>query len=625
MSEPEPTILIIEDDPRGRELLAAQLKPLGHRLVMAEHGRAGLEQARELIPDIILSDVMMPEMTGFDVCRAVRGDDRLKEVPLLLITALDDRESRLTGIEAGADEFISKPFDGQELRARIRLISKLNRFRSITAEKEKFQRVVDLAPNGIFIINERLEIVFVNETAARMFAATKELPLVGTRFPFLIEALPFATFDEDLFRHVHATNGLMNFAGTFMRLNKERFPGEGAVGPFSWDGAHALQINLADVTATRNLEQELVRTQRLHGLGSIAGGVAHDLNNVLTPIRMAAESLLENVAGEPNRALLQTIVDAGGRGAGLVRQVLTFARGRHADFAPISLKHIVSEVRRLLAESLPLDVRLKVWLAKEDLVVQGNSTELVQVVMNLCVNARDAMPEGGIIEIRCESETDDAQERWVRLSVRDTGEGMTAELIAKIGKAFFTTKAHGKGTGLGLPTIQTILRRHESALEVESSPGEGSVFSARFRAVDVEEPTEEGTSHYVRVHGRGELILICDDDAAVREIAANAISCHGFEVLSAGDGAEATALYSQHGDRIAAVVTDLQLPYLDGEGVIRAIRRMGGQVPFVVMTTEGTDELRSEVAALGAAFLPKPFTTTELLSAVAAAVKKIAA
>ena len=127
MPEPESTILIVEDDPRGRELLALQLRPLGYRLEFAGDGREGVEKAREFDPDLVISDVMMPEMTGFDLCRELRADERLKEVPILLITALDDRDSRLEGIEAGADEFISKPFDGHELRARIRLIGKLNR------------------------------------------------------------------------------------------------------------------------------------------------------------------------------------------------------------------------------------------------------------------------------------------------------------------------------------------------------------------------------------------------------------------------------------------------------------------------------------------------------------------
>jgi two-component system, cell cycle sensor histidine kinase and response regulator CckA len=623
MTVSETTILVIEDDPRGRELLAAQLRPLGHRLELTDNGTAGLVKARELVPDIILSDVMMPEMTGFEVCQAVRADPRLKEVPILLITALDDRASRIEGIEAGADEFISKPFDGNELRARIRMISKLNRFRGILAEKEKFQRVVDLAPTAIFVLNERLEIVFANQTAAELFNSSDELPLVGTRFPFLIEELPFAAFDGDLFRHVNETGTAVRFAGSFIRLNNERFPAEGSVGPFSWEEAPALQVNIADVTAIRRLETELLRTQRLHGLGSIAGGVAHDLNNVLTPIVMAAEALVEKVNDDISREMVKTIVEAGARGAGLVKQVLTFARGRQAEMVPVSLKHVAGEVRRLLAESLPRDIRLKVWLSKDDLTVLGNATELIQVVMNLCVNARDAMPEGGTIELRCAAKSSDTGASLVHLSVTDSGIGMTPEVIGKIGKTIFTTKPEGQGTGLGLPTVQTILKRHESELKVRSEVGKGSVFSASFRAVRVDEGEEEDAVRDVRIHGHGELILICDDDAAVREILANAISCHGFEVLSAGDGAEATALYSQHGDRIAALVTDLHLPYLDGVGVIRAIRRMGGDLPVVVMTTERNDRLREEIEDHGAAFLAKPFTTTDLLSAVSAAVRKV--
>lgn len=618
------TILVIEDDPRGRDLLGAHLKSLGHCLEFAEDGAEGLRKARELIPDIILSDVMMPGTTGFDVCRAVRSDERLKEVPILLITALDDRESRLAGIEAGADEFISKPFDGQELRARIRLISKLNRFRGILAEKDKFQRVVDLAPNAIFVVNARLEIEFANNAANELFGASDGLPLVGTRFPFLIEALPFATFNEELFAKVNRTGRFVRFTGSFIRLNNERFPAEGSVGPFSWNKEPAVQVNLADVSSTQRLEKELVRSQRLHGLGSIAGGIAHDLNNVLTPVLMAAEALRSHVDSEEGDELVSMIVAAGKRGASLVKQVLTFARGRHAEMAPVPLRLVVNEVRRLLSESLPDNVRLKVVNASKDVTVIGNSTELIQVVMNLCVNARDAMPEGGTIELRCDEAVDADGGQWARISVIDTGVGMSEELLDRIGKTFFSTKPEGDGTGLGLATVQLVLNHHDAHLKVRSELEIGSTFEAWFPAADPRSSDpDEATVHFVRVHGRGELILICDDDAAIREIAAGAISCHGFEVICAGDGAEATALYSQHQERIAAVITDLKMPYLDGAGVIRSIRRLGGAVPVVLMTTERADELPPDLDGLNAALLSKPFTTTDLLAAVANAVKTV--
>ena len=621
MPEPESTILIVEDDPRGRELLALRLRPLGYRLEFAGDGREGVEKAREFDPDLVISDVMMPEMTGFDLCRELRADERLKEVPILLITALDDRDSRLEGIEAGADEFISKPFDGHELRARIRLIGKLNRFRRLQSEQEKFHQVVDLAPSGIFVLNARLEIVFANRAAVEMIGGGTKLPLEGTRFPFLIDELPYAKFDEDLFHHVNEVRRPVHFSGSFIRLDNTRFSAEGAAGPFEWNGAPALQVNLSDVSATLKLERELLRSQRLHGLGSIAGGIAHDLNNVLTPIILAADRLANATEDESVRGLVRTIMDAGARGAGLVQQVLTFARGREDASMPVSLRHVIAETRRLLSESLPPNVRLKVREAKGGMEVHGNPTELIQVLMNLCVNARDAMPYGGTIEISCESLEAEKGERRIRLAVSDTGGGMSSEVAAKIGESFFTTKPQGQGTGLGLATAYTILKRHGAEMEFDTEPGSGTCFRILFRPAQREASPPDDSICHVRVQGNGELILICDDDTAVREIAAGAIACHGFEVLSAGNGAEATALFSQHGDRVAAVLADLHIPYLDGLGVLRAVRRLGGPVPFVVMTTELTDEQIADVADAGAAVLTKPFTTTELLSAVAEAVK----
>lgn len=621
MVETESTILVVEDDERARQLLELHLRPLGFRVEFAEDGRAGLQRARDLEPDIILSDVMMPELTGFDLCRELRADVRLKEVPILLITALDDHDSRLEGIEAGADEFLSKPIDGDELRARIRLISKLNRYRRLQAEQAKFYRVVDLAPNAIFILNPRLEIEFANRSAVELFGGGRNLPLEGTRFPFLIDELPHAKFDEDLFQHVAEISRPVHFSGTFIRLDNTRFPAEGAAGPFVWDGTPAMQVNLSDVSDTRKLEHDLLRSQRLHGLGSIAGGIAHDLNNVLTPILLAADRLADSSTDPKIRHLVSAITNAGGRGAALVQQVLTFARGRQDELISVSMKQVIAESRRLLSESLPNNVRLKIWPLNGDLNVLGNPTELVQVLMNLCVNARDAIPDGGTIEIRCVGELDDAGERRICLSVSDTGVGMAPDTVAQIGDSFFTTKASGKGTGLGLSTVCTIVKRHAAKMEIETVPNEGTTFFIRFLAAERESVPEMEADDFVRVQGNGEVILICDDNAAVREIAAEAISCHGFEVLGVGNGAEATALFSQHADRIAVVLTDLSMPYLDGLGVTRAVRRMGGKVPVVVMTTQPTDDQRAEIDREGAALLAKPFTTTELLSAVAMAVK----
>ena len=189
MTAAKTTILVADDDQIARELLAAHLSVMGFALVFAEDGQAALETAREVVPDIILLDVMMPKMTGFEVCAAIRQDPQLKQIPILMITTLDDRDSRLAGLEAGADEFITKPFDSRELRARIELIAELNRFRGIQREKEKFQRMVDLAPDGILMVDQNLEIVFVNQAATNLFASTAALPLVGTRFPFLVHLM----------------------------------------------------------------------------------------------------------------------------------------------------------------------------------------------------------------------------------------------------------------------------------------------------------------------------------------------------------------------------------------------------------------------------------------------------
>lgn len=617
MTAAKTTILVADDDQIARELLAAHLSVMGFALVFAEDGQAALETAREVVPDIILLDVMMPKMTGFEVCAAIRQDPQLKQIPILMITTLDDRDSRLAGLEAGADEFITKPFDSRELRARIELIAELNRFRGIQREKEKFQRMVDLAPDGILMVDQNLEIVFVNQAATNLFASTAALPLVGTRFPFLVHLMIGGQFDEILFAELQATKEVRHLNGTFQRLDGATFPANLSVGTFDWEDRPALQINVSDLTNQRQLEEQLLRSQRLQGLGSIAGGIVHDFNNVIMPIVMGTDVLTHTLTDPADLEVLEMIAVAAQRGGNLVQQILTFARGSEQQMGTVKLRHITKEVAQLLAKSLPANVELKTCFAPEELSVVGDPTQLIQVLMNLCVNARDALPEGGVIEIELKSQPDEIGNQRVVMVVSDTGTGMSAETVEKLGQPFFTTKAEGEGTGLGMATVKTILRNHGVELRVRSELGKGSTFEMIFEPAATSEPTGVADSPRQEVYGSGELILICDDEAAVREIVSSTMACYGYEILQAGDGAEARALCQQHADRLAAIVTDLRMPYLNGLRLIQSIGEDGDRIPSVIMTTDSSKEQRCEIEEAGAVLLVKPFTTAELLSTVA--------
>ncbi|MBG85973.1 MAG: hypothetical protein CMO80_03610 [Verrucomicrobiales bacterium] len=617
MPEPDTTILVADDDPNARELLEVHLSNMGFSIVFAADGRTALNQARDLVPDIILLDAMMPRMTGFEVCREIRADKSLKQIPILMITALDDRESRLEGLNAGADEFITKPFDSRELRARLRLIAELNRFRGIQREKEKFQRVVDLAPDGVLILDASLEILFANRSANDLFAATVDLPLVGTRFPFLIQQMNVGQFDETLFNELQESGGNRHLGGMLQRLDQQTLPANISAGAFEWEGQPAIQVNISDLTRQHELESQLLRSQRLQGLGSIAGGIAHDLNNVITPILMGTEILAERLTDKDNRDVVSMIGTAGQRGSDLVKQVLTFARGSEQSMGTVRLHHVIKEVRKLMFESLPADVELKTIQNDPALAVTGDPTQLIQVLINLCVNARDAIGEEGKIEITVARSTGDTGK--VMLRVSDDGSGMPPEVVEKLGQPFFTTKPEGKGTGLGIATVKTILKNHDAELKVSSTPGEGSRFEMLFDAANDEESDPVQPAIETDVQGHGELILVCDDELAIREMTASALSCFGYEVVQAGDGVEGMARYHEHVDRLHAVVTDLRMPYIDGLQLVESVREETPMVGCIMMTTESSPELRTQVENLGAHLLPKPFTTAQLTTVVAEA------
>jgi two-component system cell cycle sensor histidine kinase/response regulator CckA len=311
-----------------------------------------------------------------------------------------------------------------------------------------------------------------------------------------------------------------------------------------------LAVN-TNVTEKRTLEAQLLRVQRLESLGTLAGGVAHDLNNVLTPILMGVEGLSLQHQDEHTRRILEIIRTATQRGANIVQQVLSFARGVTGERTVVQLKHALREVQNIIQETFPRSIEIRGTIDKNLWPVQGDVTQLHQVLMNLCVNARDAMPQGGILSLAADNiALDEAYARmnlearpirYVVLKVEDNGIGMAPEVLEKIFDPFFTTKEPGKGTGLGLSTTRSIVKTHQGFITVYSEVGKGSSFHVYIPAAG-QGSQESGEKEEAEIpRGHGELILIVDDEEAVREITQQMLETYGYRALSAEDGTEAMA------------------------------------------------------------------------------------
>jgi PAS domain S-box-containing protein len=379
-----------------------------------------------------------------------------------------------------------------------------------------------------------------------------------------------------------------------------------------------------DITEKKTLETQHHRAQRMESLGILAGGIAHDLNNVLTPIMMAIEFLKMKLPDQESQPLLKTLQDSAERGAAMVKQVLSFARGTEGNHVPISLRNACKECQRMLEHTLPKSIQLEFSLPADVWLIAADATQISQVVMNLCVNARDAMPHAGRLSITGHNQRVDeyyAQMHpdarpgpYVVLSVSDTGTGIPPEILDKIFNPFFTTKKQGEGTGLGLSTVLGIVKSHGGFVTVYSQVGEGTRISVYLPAetAAVEHTAAEPNP---LPRGQGELILVVDDELAICEITKATLEIQGYRALTASDGAEAVALLLENRGEIKLVLTDMSMPVMDGAATIRALRKIDPHLPIIAATGLTVGGQTGVVQAGGVqAFLRKPYTADKLLT-----------
>ena len=392
-------------------------------------------------------------------------------------------------------------------------------------------------------------------------------------------------------------------------------------------------IGLAiDITERRHLHEQLLRSQRLDSVGRLAGGIAHDLNNILAPILMAPSLLRESVADPSAREILDAIETSANRGAAIIRQLLTFSRGgAGGERAPVRLAAIVRDMVAIIRETFPKNIVTRTDLPAALWLVAGDATQLHQVLMNLCVNSRDAMPAGGELTLTAENVELDAAAvaghpdarpgPHVLLAVFDTGAGIAPEHLDKVFDPFFTTKEVGKGTGLGLATALGIVRDHHGFIHVASRPGAGTQVRVYLPAVPAAAPVPPAPETALPPRGRGELILVVDDEDNARRITRRLLEHHGYRVLVAGDGTEALALFQQHRSAVRLVLTDLIMPVMDGAALVRALHQTAPDARIIAMSGHAPAEHPLQIGTEIAAFLPKPFLRRPLLEAVAAALR----
>lgn len=377
----------------------------------------------------------------------------------------------------------------------------------------------------------------------------------------------------------------------------------------------------------KKLEAQYLRAQRMESIGTLASGVAHDLNNILAPILISAPLLRTELTPEERDGIVTTIVSSAERGAAIVKQVLAFGRGMGGEKHPLQVGAIVKDVARIMRETFPKNIEIESACESHLWSLIGDATQVNQVLLNLCVNARDAMPDGGKLRLEaanfhvdasCASMLPAAEPgSYVVLKVSDTGRGIPPEIVDHIFDPFFTTKGVGKGTGLGLSTVHGIVEDHGGFVDLNSDPAQGTTVAVYFPADPHEESDDAPTTTSGIPRGHGELLMVVDDELPIAAAVKRALETHGYEVILAADGTEAIAVFADHRDRVVLVISDLQMPFMDGVTLIRSLLKMKPGLRVIASTGLGENARLGELKGMGVeTVLNKPYGAPVLLRAI---------
>ncbi len=482
--------------------------------------------------------------------------------------------------------------------------------------------LLDKTTDAIVVSDLEHRITYWNKGAEKIYGWTAEEVIGRRAFDLLYrEVSPFETAVACIVKYSEWTGEIQQVTRTGGTLLVEA----------RWTLLHnsagqpqgILAIN-TDITEKKQLEQQFLRAQRMDSIGTLAGGIAHDLNNALTPILMSIELLKLQKQDPRGMNMLSTIDNSAKRGAGMVRQLLTFASGLEGKQLAMDVGQLLKEIEKIANETFLKTIQVRSEIPADLWTVQGDPTQLHQVLLNLCVNARDAMPDGGTLKLSAWNLMIDQHYvglngegelgPYIVIQVKDTGTGMPPEVIERIFEPFFTTKELGKGTGLGLSTSLGIIKSHHGFLHVDSVPGVGTKFLVYLPAQEAAATAVPASVENELPRGQGELVLVVDDEADVRQVVQQILEAFGYQALLAADGIEATALYASRKEEIAVVVTDMMMPLMDGPATIQALMNLNPQVRIIAASGLSTSSNAAKAAKEGAKhFISKPYTTATLL------------
>jgi two-component system cell cycle sensor histidine kinase/response regulator CckA len=582
--------------------------------------------------DLILSDYTMPDLDGLSALDLALK--KCPDKPFIFLSGTIGEERAVEALKRGAVDYVVKDRPGRLVPSIRQALDKIEKRRQLQQAEGRVRAQAALlakAHDAIWVADIKQHITYWNASAARLSGWTEEEAL-GRDVRTLL-------FKHDQQRYLDALQKLLADGQWQGELHLHNKADAAVLVESHWtlvsnqagDPESILFIN-TDVTEKKKLEAQVLHTKRMETIGTLAGGVAHDLNNSLTPILLAMGVLREKTPQPENRAIIEKVESSVIRSAALVKQLLAFARGADGEHIELDLRQLVSDVAKVMKQTLPPDIALGTQVDEELWPVAANATEFNQVLLNLCTNARDAMPPGGgQINIFAQNLTVDEPlklnlpeakpGRYVLIAVADTGTGILPENIERIFDPFFTTKDVGKGTGLGLSNVQAIVKSHQGFITVQSTVNQGTTFRIYLPALPSRaKPAFSGpaaTASSSLPVGHGEEVLLIDDDPGIREVVSHILERHNYRVTASATGLDGLEAFRLRQDETKLVITDLYMPGMSGATVIRALHAKDPGLRIIAISGNlKAPRLGEEVSADRLRFLPKPLTTEKLLTTV---------
>ncbi len=622
---PELRVLIVEDSAADAELLVRKLRlggfaPESRRV----DTQSAFEEALEAPWDLILSDYEMP---GFDGLRALAiARERRGDVPFILVSGTVGEELAVAALREGAADYLLKDRLGRLGSAvshaleQYRLRREQKRDEATLREnEERYQALIRTSMDGFCVVDRDGRLLEVSDHFCDLAGHPRERLLAMNVRDLESMDVPPPSLAEV------AGRGWARYEGRHLRSDGRIVETE--VSAVFLPGRGVFLRFVRDIGERKRLEAQLLRAQRLETVGRLAGGIAHDLNNILAPMLIGATLLRQNQTDPGACTLLDVIETSAKRGAGIIRQLMTFSRGAEGAREPVRLESFVHDMAVIMRETFPKNIVVRTHFDPDAAMVEADSTQVHQILMNLCVNARDAMPAGGTLTLSVDrAEVDASTVRThpgakpgphVVLGVRDTGTGMPAEHLDRIFDPFFTTKPLGQGTGLGLSVVLGIVKSHGGFIQIDSRVGQGTEFRVLLPASAQSGPAPVPSAAAGLAPGREELILVVDDEERVRSVLRQALETARYRVAEAADGVEALTCYQARRGEVRMVISDVMMPTMDGTALLRAVRALDAGVPLVAITGAEQAARTGELQAIGVcAILPKPFTVEALLQVV---------